>query len=94
MKALGMSRRFCLRAPYEFCGGLRVAADRALKEAASILEFDQNTVRLQATGSESGLYLDKYEQNSGWLIELVVWGYWKLFGERCAEKTVVVFLSV
>jgi len=69
--------------PYEFCGGVKVGVDRALSAAIPILEFDQNTVRLQSLSSESGLFLDMFEENSEWLIELVVWGQWKAMAENC-----------
>ncbi len=69
--------------PYEFCGGVKVGADRALSAAIPVLEFDQNTVRLQSVSSESGLFLDMFEQDSEWLIELVVWGQWKQMAESC-----------
>lgn len=69
--------------PYEFCGGLRVGADRALKAVIPLLEFDQNTVGLQSVSSESGLFLDLFEQDSEWLIELVAWGQWKTLAEEC-----------
>jgi hypothetical protein len=70
--------------PYEFCGGLNVSVDRALNAVIPLLEFDENTVRLQSTSSESGLFLDLFEQDSEWLIELVVWGHWKMMAESCA----------
>jgi len=70
--------------PYEFCGGLKLSADRALGATVPLLEFDQNTVRLQSPSSESGLFLDLFEQNSEWLIELVVWGQWKAIVENCS----------
>lgn len=69
--------------PYAFCGGVKVGADRALSAAIPILEFDQDTVRLQSLSSESGLFLDMFEENSEWLIELVVWGHWKAMAENC-----------
>jgi len=69
--------------PYEFCGGVTVDADRAISAALPILEFDQNTVRLQSLSSESGLFLDLFEQNSDWQVELVAWGRWKAIAESC-----------
>jgi len=69
--------------PYEFCGGVKVGVDRALNAAIPILEFDQDSVRLQSVSSESGLFLDMFEQDSEWLIELVVWGQWKAMAEKC-----------
>lgn len=69
--------------PYEFCGGLKLEADRALNAAELLLEFDLNTVRLQSPTSESGLFLDLFEQDSEWLIELVVWGQWKAMADSC-----------
>jgi len=44
-----------------------------LKAAVALLEFDQNTVSLQSASTESGLFLDLFEQDSEWRIELVVW---------------------
>jgi hypothetical protein len=69
--------------PYEFCGGLKVGVDRALNAAIPLLEFDQDTIRLQSVSSDSGLFLDLFEQDSEWLIELVVWGQWKALAESC-----------
>jgi hypothetical protein len=69
--------------PYEYCGAVKVAAARALNAAIPLLEFDRNTVRLQSASSESGLFLDLFEQESEWLIELVVWGQWKQMAESC-----------
>jgi hypothetical protein len=69
--------------PYEFCGAINVSADRFLHAAVSILEFDRDTVRLQSVSSDSGLYLDLFEQDSDWLIELVVWGRWRQAAQSC-----------
>lgn len=63
--------------PYEFCGGLKVNAETALSHAASLLEFDKDTVCLHSVTTDSGLYLDLYEEHSEWFVELVVWGQWK-----------------
>jgi len=63
--------------PYEFCGAVKVDADRALGAAAPLLEFDRDTVGLQSATMESGLYLDLFEEDSERLVELVVWGQWK-----------------
>jgi hypothetical protein len=70
--------------PYEFCGGLSVSVDLALSAVVPLLEFDQNTVRLQSRSSESGLFLDMFEENSKLLVDLVVWGKWKIAAESCA----------
>jgi hypothetical protein len=69
--------------PYEFCGGLRVNPGWALKAVIPLLEFDQNTIRLQSASSESGLFIDLFEQDSEWMVELVVWGRWKQIAEAC-----------
>lgn len=69
--------------PYEYCGAVKVDASRALNAAIPLLEFDRNTVRLQSVSSESGLFLDLFEQDSEWFIELVVWGQWKRMAESC-----------
>lgn len=50
--------------PYEFCGAVKVDADRALKEVAPLLDFDKDTVNLQSCAPESGLCLDLFEENS------------------------------
>jgi len=63
--------------PYEFCGAVRLDANRALDSAPSLLEFDRETVTLQSRDTESGLYLDLFEESSQSLIELVLWGHWK-----------------
>ena len=70
--------------PYEFCGGVKTDADVVLNAAVAVLEFDRDTVRLQSASSESGLFLDIFEQESDRLIELVVWGQWKALAETCS----------
>jgi hypothetical protein len=69
--------------PYEFCGGVKVDLDRALRAVASILEFDRDTVQLESPSSESGLFLDLFEEKSDRLIELAVWGDWKTAAGGC-----------
>jgi hypothetical protein len=69
--------------PYEFCGGVKVDVGRALKAVIPILEFDRDTVRLQSLSSESGLFLDLFEENSHWLLELAAWGQWKAAAADC-----------
>jgi hypothetical protein len=64
--------------PYEYCGAIRVAPERALKVAPSLLDFDGNTLNLAALDGRSGLYLDKFEEHSEWFVELVVWGEWAM----------------
>jgi hypothetical protein len=68
--------------PYEFCGAVKVDADRALSEVAALLDFDKNTVSLQSFAPESGLYLDLFEEHSQWFVELVIWGQWKALAEN------------
>jgi hypothetical protein len=68
--------------PYEFCGGVKVKAGRALNAAPSLLEFDRDTVTLQSFSMESGLFLDLFEENSEWFVELAVWGAWKVLAEE------------
>src|SRR5258708_30096301 len=48
--------------PYEFCGGVRVDPERALKAAVDLLSFDQNTLRLQTDSADYGLLSDIYQQ--------------------------------
>jgi hypothetical protein len=62
--------------PYEYCGAIRVAPERALQVAPSLLNFDGDTLNLAALDGYSGLYLDKFEEHSEWFVELVVWGEW------------------
>jgi hypothetical protein len=69
--------------PFEFCGAVKLSVDQALTAALSLLEFDQNSIRLQAVSSESGLFLDVFEEASEWRTELVVWGQWKRLSESC-----------
>jgi len=69
--------------PYHFCGGVKINPTFALKAVVALLEFDRNTLRLQSLSSTSGLYLDLFEQESTWLIEMVVWGLWKFSAETC-----------
>ena len=64
--------------PYEFCGAIRVASDAAIRAAASLLNFDGDTLRVGTFNASSGLYVDKYEEHSEWFIELVVWGDWAI----------------
>ncbi|MGA9528494.1 MAG: hypothetical protein WBS24_10290 [Terriglobales bacterium] len=63
--------------PYEFCGAIKVRADRALSAAAPLLNFDKDTVSLQSLATDSGLYLDLFEEGPQRFVELVVWGQWK-----------------
>ena len=62
--------------PYEYCGAIRVASERVLEVASSLLDFDGDTLNLAALEGCSGLYLDKYEEHSEWFVELVIWGEW------------------
>lgn len=62
--------------PYQYCGAIRVAPQRAVRAAASLLDFDLNTLRVGTFDARSGLYVDKYEEHSNWFIEFVVWGEW------------------
>jgi len=68
--------------PYEFCGAVKVSVDLALNEAPSLLEFDKDTVSLQSVTTESGLYLDLFEERSEWFVELVAWGQWKTWASQ------------
>lgn len=70
--------------PYDLCGAVKIRAERALTEALPLLEFDLNTVRLESPSSEAGLFLDLFEEDMEWFIELAVWGYWKSLAEDCA----------
>jgi hypothetical protein len=80
---LGGETAVLFAGPFEFCGGVKVSTSVALKAVIPLLEFDQNTVRLQSVSSESGLFLDVFEEESEWLAELVVWGQWKQMAESC-----------
>jgi hypothetical protein len=64
--------------PYEYCGAIRVAPNGALQAAASLLNFDGDTLRVGTFNASSGLYVDKYEEHSEWFVEFVVWGDWAI----------------
>jgi hypothetical protein len=71
--------------PFEDCGAVCVYANRALSSVAALLEFDGDTVSLQSTDPESGLYVDKFEENSEWMVELLAWGDFKRLAELCNQ---------
>lgn len=62
--------------PFQYCGAVRVPLDRALQVAALLLTFDGDTLNLGTVDAASGLYVDKYEQQSEWFVEFIVWGEW------------------
>jgi|HubBroStandDraft_2_1064218.scaffolds.fasta_scaffold571670_1 hypothetical protein len=62
--------------PYEYRGAIRVEPERALQVAQTLLDFDRDTLYLGALDGCSGLYVDRYEDQSEWLIELAIWGEW------------------
>lgn len=69
--------------PYEFCGGLKITADRILESIVPLLEFDQDSVRIQSSSSTSGILVDLFDQDSEWFIELAVWGEWSSLAQNC-----------
>lgn len=69
--------------PYTACGAIRTKAEYPLVNAASVLAFDRDTVMMQSSNSDSGLYLDLYEEDSSWWIELKVWGEWRMRAKNC-----------
>lgn len=73
--------------PYSACGAIRTQGDRPLVNAAAVLAFDRDTVRLQSLNSDSGLYLDLYEENSAQMIELKVWGEWCKRVKKCLAES-------
>ena len=80
---LGVEEVVLFVGPYAACGAVRTKAEYPLVNAASVLEFDRDTVGMQSLSSQSGLYLDLYEENSAWWIELKVWGEWSLRVNKC-----------
>jgi hypothetical protein len=80
---LGFEEVVLFAGPYNSCGAVRTKAEFPLVNAASVLAFDRDTVRLQSLRSDSGLYLDLYEEESSWWIELKVWGEWHLRANDC-----------
>lgn len=68
--------------PYEYCGAIKVELERALQAAQPLLNFDGDTLNLGTVEGSSGLSLDKYEEHSEWLVELVVWG--RMVESHCA----------
>jgi hypothetical protein len=69
--------------PYNLCGAIKTRAEYPLVNAAAILEFDKDTVSIQSLNSDGGLYLDLYEENAAWWIELKVWGNWCSRAKKC-----------
>lgn len=62
--------------PYEYCGAINAAPERVLRAARPLLDFDGDSIGVVALDGASGLYLDKFEENSEWLVELIVCGDW------------------
>lgn len=80
---LGSEEVVLFAGPYTTCGAVKTKAEYPLANAASVLTFDRDTVRIQSLNSESGLYLDLYEENAAWWIELKVWGEWRMGAKNC-----------
>jgi hypothetical protein len=55
---------------------VRVTVGTALQAAASLVNFDGDSLSLAALDAGSGLYVDRYEEHSKWFVEFVVWGEW------------------
>jgi hypothetical protein len=68
--------------PYEYCGAVKVSAGAVFANPQRLLEFDKDTIRLQSSKTKSGLFLDLFEEDSVWFIELVAWGEWKISVEK------------
>ena len=62
--------------PYECCGAIKVVPQRTLRVTASLLNFDGDTIAVGTIDASSGLYVDKFEEQSKWFVELVAWGEW------------------
>ena len=80
---LGAEQVALFAGPYSACGAVRTKAEYPLVNALSVLAFDRDTVRMQSLNSNSGLYLDLYEENSARWIELKVWGNWYSRAKEC-----------
>jgi hypothetical protein len=80
---LGSEEVILFAGPYTVCGAVRTKAEYPLVNAASVLAFDRDTVMMQSLNSDSGFYLDLYEENSAWWIELKIWGEWRLRANNC-----------
>lgn len=72
--------------PYDYCGAVQTKAEYPLVNAASVLAFDQDTVRMQSLDADGGLYLDLYEEDSTRWIELKVWGEWCARAKVCMGR--------
>jgi hypothetical protein len=68
---------------YKLCGAVRSKAEYPLVNALSVLEFDKDSLSIQSLNSDGGLYLDMYEENSTWRIELKIWGEWYFRAKEC-----------
>lgn len=75
-KALHSEEAVLFIGPYEYCGAVRVALESVLKAVLPLLEFDANSVRMGSSDARCGFYLDKYEEQSKWFVEFVIWGEW------------------
>jgi hypothetical protein len=72
--------------PYNLCGAVRTKAEYPLVNAPAVLEFDKDTLSMQSLNSNGGLYLDLYEEDFVWWIELKVWGDWHARAEKCLTQ--------
>ena len=80
---LGSEQVALFAGPYTTCGAVQTKAEYPLTNAFAVLEFDRDTVRMQSLNSDSGLYLDWYEENAARWIELKVWGNWFSRAKKC-----------
>lgn len=80
---LGTEQVALFAGPYSVCGAVKTQAEYPLVNAASVLAFDRDTLRMQSLSSDSGLYLDLYEENSTEWIELKIWGGWCAQAKGC-----------
>lgn len=69
--------------PYKVCGAIRTRAEYPLLNALSVLAFDRDTLSLLSLSSDSGLYVDLFEEKSTWWVELKVWGEWRSQAQEC-----------
>ena len=81
--SLGDEKAILFVGPFTYCGAIRVEVNRALANLEPLLSFDGDTVSLQSANSDAGLYLDKFEEDSVWQVELVAWGAWQTEAGKC-----------
>ena len=81
--SLGDEDAILFAGPFTYCGAIRVEVNRALANLEALLSFDGDTVSLQSANSDAGLYLDKFEEDSMWQVELVAWGAWVTKADEC-----------